>query len=164
MRELQDIVSESLLDDEDEIMGKAYDVVSNPFKTLARVDDSVYDNPEKFGELLKNVKDLVAMNSIVHKSPTNDKYKIAFNLDNGVTPRMYIKCERTTYIIRGEKLLRTIRPAVLKLTKSQGAEVFRTYGPYYIPNRKLLEWMNEFFTAYDEGCHSREVWNKYRGK
>ena len=164
MRNLYDILNESLLDDEDEIMGKAYDVVSNPFKYLVRVDDSVYDNPKEFGDVLKKVEELVAMNSSSYNNYTNHKYKIAFNVGNGVTPRMYVKYGKHTYMIRGEKILRSIRPAVLKLTKDQGPQQFRTYPPYYIPNKKLVAWMDEFFKAYDDGCRSQAVWNKYRGK
>lgn len=167
MKHLQDIVTESLLDDEDEIMGKAYDVNTNPFLFLARTPKDVCDDHARFIEVLWKVESLVKQNSklvIDYKRAKSAKYRIAMGYDSMMAPRMYIKCGRKSYMIRGQAFSGKIQPYVMDLTPEQGSSHFENNGPYYIPNAKLMKEMDEFVEAYFAGRKNMDAWNKYIGK
>ena len=63
MKHLKDVVLESLLDDEDEIMDRADDSITNPFKILARTPKEVCHNNSKFTEILRGIEKLIKTES-----------------------------------------------------------------------------------------------------
>lgn len=167
MKHLKDIIQESLLDDEDEIMDKAYDVSTNPFLFLARTPKDICDDHSRFIEVLWKVESLIKQNAklvIEYKRAKSAKYRIAMGYDSMMAPRMYIKCGRKSYMIQGQAFSGKIQPYVMDLTPEQGSSHFENNGPYYIPNAKLMKEMDEFVEAYFAGRKNMDAWNKYIGK
>ena len=160
-------IKESLLDDEDEIMDKAYDAATNPFLYLARTPKEVCNDNKKFAEVLHDAEDMVKKNSKFitdWNKAKRQKYRIAMGYDDSrIAPRMYIKSNSETYMIRGRALSGVIEPYVMELGH-MGASHFENNPPYYIPSKKLCEQMDEFIEAYRAGRKDINAWYKYIGK
>ena len=177
MRSLLDIVTESLLDDEDEIMGKAYDKLTNPFLIIARTPKDICVDNEEFAKVLRTAEELIRKESKVvddFKKTKQAKYKISFNFEepNGTVPRtlprialpprMYVKYGRNTYVIQG-KSFTSMYPMTAELGR-QGHSHLENNPPYYIPSKKLEKQLIEFMEVAIEANKfngDKSVWNKY---
>lgn len=166
MKHLQDIVTESLLDDEDEIMGKAYDVNTNPFLFLARTPKDVCDDNASYLVILHEVEKRIKKESKLvddYTKAKRHKYRIAMGYNRKISPCLYIKSGAQTYMVRGQALSGTIQPYVMELGH-MGSSHFENNPPYYIPSKKLCEQMDEFIEAYRVGRKDINAWYKYIGK
>ena len=164
MRDLKDIVVESLLDDMDTIIGKAENRILNPFKVLACTPKSICDNDTEFKKALEHIELMIKSHSKIiddFKKSKIHKYKIAFGYDSIMAPRLYLKLGPKYYMVRGQALGGKIQPYIMELDKVHGSIHFEKNPPYYIPNQKLIEQMDEFVTKYFEGRKDMNVWEKY---
>lgn len=163
MKDLKDIVLESLLDDIDTIVGKAENRILNPFKVLACTPKNVCDNDTEFKKALEHIELMIKPNSKIiedFKKTKSSKYKIAFGYSNIMGPRLYIKLGPKSYMVCGKALGGKIQPYIMELGH-MGASHFENNPPYYIPNPKLIEQMDEFVIKYFEGRKDMNVWEKY---
>ena len=170
MKNLKDIIKESLLDDADEIMKPIDSVFDNPFKYLANITYSEGSNNDKYREIMRNVEISTKNDSKEISFDKSVKYKIGFKYSKSSfsTPIIVVKSGRNTYIIYGSDHYAMAAPYVYCLSGRYGSKLFKQCDSVYVPSQKLIDQWLEFLslccTASSKDLYAKEweAWEKYK--